>query len=99
MPAAAHPPLFGRVRSDSTTKTRSTDRRPAQQRGQLRQLKAPWAQWADELRQICRDAVAAKQVDGRKMQARYFEPWFDKLKAWAATIKPWSSTWAPASPA
>jgi exodeoxyribonuclease V beta subunit len=29
-------------------------------------------------------SLAAKQVDGRKMQARYFEPWFDKLKAWAA---------------
>ncbi|WP_282877014.1 hypothetical protein [Pseudomonas peli] len=35
------------------------------------------------LRQICRDALAGKQVDGRKMQARYFEPWFDKLCAWA----------------
>ncbi|QKZ03015.1 exodeoxyribonuclease V subunit beta [Pseudomonas eucalypticola] len=50
----------------------------------LQRLKAPWAQWAQELRAICLEAVAAKAVDGRKMQARYFEPWFDKLAAWAS---------------
>ena len=27
--------------------------------------------------------MAARQADGRKLQARYFEPWFDKLRAWA----------------
>ncbi|NMZ42512.1 exodeoxyribonuclease V subunit beta [Pseudomonas proteolytica] len=47
-------------------------------------LKAPWQQWAAELREICLQAVAAKAVDGRKMQARYFEPWFEKISAWAA---------------
>jgi exodeoxyribonuclease V beta subunit len=47
-------------------------------------LKAPWQQWAEELRNICLQAVAAKAVDGRKMQARYFEPWFEKISAWAA---------------
>jgi exodeoxyribonuclease V beta subunit len=36
------------------------------------------------LREICLQAVAAKAVDGRKMQARYFEPWFEKISAWAA---------------
>ncbi|KAF1008105.1 MAG: RecBCD enzyme subunit RecB [Pseudomonas fluorescens] len=46
-------------------------------------LKAPWQQWATELRDICLQAVAAKAVDGRKMQARYFEPWFEKISAWA----------------
>jgi exodeoxyribonuclease V beta subunit len=40
---------------------------------------APWLQWAQELREICLQGVAAKAVDGRKMQARYFEPWFEKL--------------------
>lgn len=55
-----------------------------QQRAELlRQLKAPWAQWAQELLQMCHAAVAAKQVDGRKMQPRYFEPWCEKLSAWA----------------
>ncbi|MFC6335630.1 exodeoxyribonuclease V subunit beta [Pseudomonas sp. CCM 7891] len=47
-------------------------------------LKAPWQQWAVELREICLQAVAAKAVDGRKMQARYFEPWFEKISDWAA---------------
>lgn len=50
---------------------------------QLRNLKAPWAQWSQELLQLCRDAVAAKQVNGNKMQERYFKPWCDKLCAWA----------------
>ncbi|PVZ08814.1 MULTISPECIES: exodeoxyribonuclease V subunit beta [unclassified Pseudomonas] len=49
----------------------------------LEQLKAPWAEWAMALREVCRAGVAQKQVDGRKMQARFFEPWFDKLLAWA----------------
>ncbi len=48
------------------------------------QLKTPWLQWAAELRDICLQGVANKTVDGRKMQARYFEPWFEKLSAWAA---------------
>jgi exodeoxyribonuclease V beta subunit len=46
-------------------------------------LKKPWLQWADELLTICHQGVASKSVDGRKMQARYFEPWFEKIKAWA----------------
>jgi exodeoxyribonuclease V beta subunit len=49
----------------------------------LIELKMPWRQWADELLAICQQGVASKTVDGRKMQARYFEPWFEKLKAWA----------------
>jgi exodeoxyribonuclease V beta subunit len=49
----------------------------------LIELKMPWRQWADELLAICQQGIASKTVDGRKMQARYFEPWFEKLKAWA----------------
>jgi exodeoxyribonuclease V beta subunit len=49
----------------------------------LIELKKPWLQWADELLAICHQGVASKSVDGRKMQARYFEPWFEKIKAWA----------------
>ncbi|MBC3364513.1 exodeoxyribonuclease V subunit beta [Pseudomonas sp. SWRI154] len=48
----------------------------------LLDLKAPWRQWAVELLEICRQGVANKSVDGRKMQARYFEPWFQKITAW-----------------
>ena len=50
----------------------------------LSQLKAPWLEWAQQLREICLQGVALKAVDGRKMQARYFEPWFEKLSDWAA---------------
>ncbi|MFJ2688192.1 exodeoxyribonuclease V subunit beta [Pseudomonas sp. NPDC087342] len=54
-----------------------------ERRTALLELKMPWRQWADELLAICHQGVASKSVDGRKMQARYFEPWFEKLKAWA----------------
>ncbi|MET0948335.1 MAG: exodeoxyribonuclease V subunit beta [Pseudomonas sp.] len=54
-----------------------------ERRTALVELKMPWRQWADELLAICHEGVASKSVDGRKMQARYFEPWFEKLKAWA----------------
>ncbi|MDZ3995394.1 exodeoxyribonuclease V subunit beta [Pseudomonas sp. Teo4] len=88
-PAALLPrirPLFGRVAADQDPPEPHVLIEAAlQQRNeQLHLLKAPWAQWADELQQICQDAVTAKQVDGRKLQARYFIPWFDKLRAWAS---------------
>ncbi len=54
-----------------------------ERRTALIELKKPWLQWADELLVICHQGVATKAVDGRKMQARYFEPWFEKIKAWA----------------
>ncbi|MFJ4395603.1 exodeoxyribonuclease V subunit beta [Pseudomonas sp. NPDC089396] len=78
-------PLFGRVRlhQDEQEPQALIDAALQQRVDQLRQLKAPWMQWADELQQICRDAVAAKQADGRKLQARFFEPWVDKLRTWA----------------
>ncbi|MGE8067018.1 exodeoxyribonuclease V subunit beta [Pseudomonas sp. NPDC089569] len=54
-----------------------------QRRAALLDIKQPWRQWADELLAICHAGVASKSVDGRKMQARYFEPWFEKIKTWA----------------
>ncbi|AZC99967.1 exodeoxyribonuclease V subunit beta [Pseudomonas chlororaphis] len=54
-----------------------------ERRAALVQLKAPWRQWAEQLREICLQGVASKAVDGRKMQARYFEAWFEKITAWA----------------
>ncbi|MEO4012622.1 exodeoxyribonuclease V subunit beta [Pseudomonas rossensis] len=54
-----------------------------ERRAALLELKMPWGQWADELLAICHQGVASKSVDGRKMQARYFEPWFGKIRAWA----------------
>ena len=78
-------PLFARATAEQEeVEPQALIEATLQQRSeQLGQLKAPWAEWAEQLQQICRDAVAAKQVDGRKMQARFFEPWFDKLRSWA----------------
>ena len=50
----------------------------------LQALKQPWSAWVDELLQLLEKASAEKQVDGRKLQARYYTAWFDKLRAWAA---------------
>ena len=86
--------LMPRVRAlfGSSRQPANAEQTPAQmieaclleRRQALVQLKAPWLQWAQELREICLQGVASKTVDGRKMQARYFEPWFEKLSAWAA---------------
>ena len=86
--------LMPRVRAlfGSSRQPANAEQTPAQmieaclqeRREALAQLKTPWLQWAQELREICLQGVAAKAVDGRKMQARYFEPWFEKLSAWAA---------------
>ncbi len=48
-------------------------------------LKAPWAAWVDELQALLDDAVALKVVHGTKLQKRYYQPWLDKLREWAAT--------------
>lgn len=55
-----------------------------QRREALIALKTPWTLWAQELLALCHAGVASKAVDGRKMQPRYFEPWFEKLSHWAA---------------
>ncbi|TVP87498.1 MAG: exodeoxyribonuclease V subunit beta [Pseudomonadaceae bacterium] len=58
----------------------------AQRAQALAELKAPWMQWANELQQLLEQAVEQKQVDGRKLQRRFFAPWFDALRAWAADV-------------
>ena len=76
--------LFGSARGAVTqTPTQIIEQSIQERRELLTQLKAPWANWAAELHAICIDGVACKVVDGRKMQERYFRPWFDKLIAWA----------------
>ncbi|WP_112151305.1 exodeoxyribonuclease V subunit beta [Rahnella sp. NFIX50] len=51
---------------------------------ELAALKQDWPQWTQELRTMLEGAVAAKAVNG-KIQARYFNPWLDKLHAWATS--------------
>ena len=77
--------LFASERDNEETRTPAEliDECLQERRAALVELKMPWRQWADELLAICHQGVANKTVDGRKMQARYFEPWFEKLKAWA----------------
>lgn len=55
----------------------------AQQQQTLQALKAPWLQWSQELRCILDAAVAEKAVNGRSVQKRFYNPWFDKINAWA----------------
>ncbi len=52
---------------------------------QLAGLKAPWAQWADELERLLDAAVDAKRVQGAKIQRRFYQPWLETLRAWAAS--------------
>lgn len=77
--------LFGHAQVGASNEEPSEliERALAEREHALIQLKEPWPQWAVQLREICMEAVAAKAVDGRKMQARYFEPWFEKITAWA----------------
>lgn len=76
--------LFGRGRSPLTQEPAELIEASLQERrAALAALKGPWAAWAEELYVLCQDAVARKVVDGRKMQERYFKPWFEKLAAWA----------------
>ncbi|MDM0112039.1 exodeoxyribonuclease V subunit beta [Variovorax sp. J22R133] len=52
---------------------------------ELAQIKAPWAAWIEELQALLDKAVAGKQVDGRKLQTRHYQPWLDALRLWASS--------------
>ncbi len=49
----------------------------------LIEIKAPWTGWVDELQTLLDDAVAAKRVNGHKLQSRYYTPWLRALRDWA----------------
>src|SRR5690606_36208512 len=51
---------------------------------ELATIKAPWPAWSEVLRSLCDAACAAKRVNARKFQPRWYQPWFDNLAAWAA---------------
>ncbi|MEJ8849486.1 exodeoxyribonuclease V subunit beta [Variovorax rhizosphaerae] len=59
---------------------------------ELANIKAPWTKWADELEAIFDKACAAKQVDGRRLQARFYQAWLGDLRDWAHgdTVQPLS---------
>ncbi|WP_311968823.1 exodeoxyribonuclease V subunit beta [Pseudomonas baltica] len=54
-----------------------------QRRAALVTLKQPWTQWAQELLALFHTGVSSKSVHGKYIQARFFEPWFEKITAWA----------------
>jgi len=45
-------------------------------------LKAPWATWLDELRDLIDDARARKACKGTKLRKDYCDRWFGALEAW-----------------
>jgi len=51
---------------------------------QMAAIKQPWTAWADDLERVFDAAVAAKQVHGTKLQARYYKAWLQRLRDWAA---------------
>lgn len=61
----------------------------AERERQLASLKAPWPGWLDEVRTILDKAVDSKQVDGRKLQRRYYSDWLEALGEWAAGATDW----------
>lgn len=54
----------------------------AQRKQKLAELKAPWNNWVSEIRILLHGAIERKEVDGRKLQARYLDSWLAKLVAW-----------------
>lgn len=61
------------------------DQALAQRDAQLADLKAPCADWADSLEALLDQAVEQGVVDKRKIQKRYYAPWFETLRQWALT--------------
>lgn len=60
------------------------DKGIAKQQQTLRDLKAPWQQWTQELRDMLDAAVEAKAVNGSKVRPSYYLPWLEKINSWAA---------------
>ena len=54
----------------------------ADRKQKLADLKAPWNNWVSEIRILLHGAIERKEVDGRKLQARYLDSWLAKLVAW-----------------
>ena len=55
--------------------------RQAQQRT-LAALKAPWAQWVDDLQVLLDTARAQKAFDGTKLKKNNYDSWLQRLAAW-----------------
>lgn len=77
-------PLFGeRAAVAETSLATLLDSALQEQARALKALKEGWCAWADDIRQLLDQAVADKVVDGRKIQARYYQNWCEKLRDWS----------------
>ena len=70
----------------------------------LAELKAPWAVWAQELKELLDQACAAKQVHGNKLRPAWFHDWLACLGEWARGDAVWplkdgSTAWKRLTPA
>lgn len=83
LPGRVRPLLGEAAEPCGTPLGRLLDAALAEQARDLAALKAPWPAWADELERLLDAAVAGKCVNGRKIQARYYQPWFARLREWA----------------
>ena len=55
----------------------------AAKRERIKELKAPWKAWVDDLRTLFDGARAKKQFDARKLNQANCERWLAALEAWA----------------
>ena len=48
----------------------------------LSELKAPWAEWLNEMRDLLDAAYTEGRVNRKKLQPRFYDPWLGALDAW-----------------
>lgn len=48
----------------------------------LKELKARWAPWTEELQALLDGAVANQCLNGTKLRPSYYNPWLEALRAW-----------------
>ncbi|MFT0211174.1 exodeoxyribonuclease V subunit beta [Pseudomonas sp. F1_0610] len=51
----------------------------------LKELKAPWLNWCEELKQLLSQACEDKKVDGRKLKIGNVSKWLAVINHWAST--------------
>ncbi|WP_019933938.1 MULTISPECIES: exodeoxyribonuclease V subunit beta [Oceanimonas] len=51
----------------------------------LRAIKAPWQVWVNEIEQLLQTAIAAKQVQGKWLQAKRTDGWLSVIRDWLSS--------------
>ncbi len=55
----------------------------ADKQAKLAQLKQPWSVWVKEIKDLLDNARQHKQIDAKKYQPRWYEPWLNTIGNWA----------------